>query len=473
MKFRFVYVDRAGAQVDIESVEALRSAVVAGELHDATLLYDGLTRDWAPARVHPIYRLIREAIEAEGGEAEPTLLPDTLVLTGPRAEDAVPPAPTEAEFTPELDLDLDLSLDLRTAPEVVAEVEDHEARFWAERAREEEEARLEGKVEPAFGATDLELHDGRADRIARVDGDAAADPPAPAVDEGIPSVDAPGDDVVDVSWPAPDRIGPLDVPTWDVDRSLVENLSLAMHTVVPRRQAALMVLLAGVGGWAIADSWAPVPVSDGGPEFVNVASAYTVGRHFTRGHADVRTAAFRDMVIGMDQLRGRMGVGTPPEAWLSPDYLAHPSEHTDVARYWGRYDSLVDALRAREEDLFRSGYVTRMQRKGITGTVLTIQLARALVEFRDDAPRREGLYRSMDELATAALALHEALLVDEGARAGQAPGGTPGAARELEVERVLQALRAVGGSDPVEDGRLGNAAVAGLARLEIRDSASD
>ncbi len=481
MKFRFVFVGPEGAEVEVASVEALRARVLAGDLGDETLLYDGLTREWAPARVHPIYRLIRDGMTGPGGggesmsarpvslervDATPTPTLGTPALGGDPPSEGSTPVGDDLVAGARPDDDDLLGFDLAPAAVVddlaedPAEV-DHEALFWEEKAREQERAALdEGatlvpippRFDPAAGADATDASGGDArDPVRRLR-------PAGAQRSGATS---------DPDLPAPDadRVGPLDAPEWRPPRP-PRAWRQEIRAEVPRRQAALMMMLAAIGGWAIADAWVPTPAAEEPPEMVHVASAYRVSPYFTKGHVDVRSAAFEDMLRGMDGLRARMDVDAPPEGWLGDAYFADPAAYAEVAVYWGKYGALVDALRAEEEQLFRSGFVSRLQRKGITGTVLTIEVARALQEFRQDRPRRELLYTAMEELAAASLALHEALLVDAGLSGGEAPVELR---RSLELERVVRAMALVSGNEDGLEQRLGDAGLQELGRLLVQD----
>ena len=441
----------------MESVEAMRDCVSSGTIQEETLLYDGLTRDWAPARVHPIYRLIRDTHLVD--QPEPA---DWTPL-----ESRVPDPESEIAGTDSGDLEMTL---------LPPEEDDPLSEFWESQERAGREAGLEGlsvedggfsfsfgremnspteaskssdrpspsessvaagQVQPAASGHTPPIAPGQASPIARGvnDGDSSR---LNAADRDIPA-------------PAADKLQNLDVPDWGLRWVSRAELNRALHTPVPQRQAALMVLLAGVGGWGIADSWTP-PLSEPTSEVVLLNNSWRVSTHFTAGHPDVRSGAFQDMVRGMDVMRARMGVNDPPAVWLTDSYLDSPSDYPEVSEHWARYGEFVDSLRTREEDFFRSGFVTRMQRKGITGTVLSIQVAREVSDFRENAPRRAALYVAMSELSLSALMLHDLLME------GEADGPT----RWRAIERVVAAMTQVAGEDPRDAGRLGSAALRAL-----------
>ena len=74
MRVRFRYLRSNGREVEVESFERMRALVSSGTVGELTLLYDALTREWAPARAHAAYRLLRE--EAHPPPASTTLAPD-------------------------------------------------------------------------------------------------------------------------------------------------------------------------------------------------------------------------------------------------------------------------------------------------------------------------------------------------------------------------------------------------------------
>lgn len=462
MKFRFRFVNRSGVEVEVESVEAMRECVSSGTIHEETLLYDGLTRDWAPARVHPIYRLIR----------------DTHLVDEPEPADWTPLESLESDGNSAMADSPSDGLEMTLLP---PEEDDPLSEFWESQERAGREADLEGlSVEEegfnfSFGR---ELNSPPSSPQSPPQSPPQSSEPPPTTRQSetplarqsqsfavrqSPPVAAAGDGseptglvAADSEIPAPaaNKLQNLDVPDWGLRWVSRAELNRALHTPVPQRQAALMVLLAGVGGWGIADSWTP-PLSEPTSEVVLLNNSWRVSTHFTAGHPDVRSGAFQDMVRGMDVMRARMGVGDPPSVWLTDSYLDSPSAYPEVAEHWARYGDFVDSLHTREEDFFRSGFVTRMQRKGITGTVLSIQVAREVSAFRDNAPRRAALYVAMSELSVSALMLHDLLI------AGEADGPT----RWGAIERVVAAMTQVAGEDPRDAGRLGSAALQALEEL--------
>jgi hypothetical protein len=65
MQFRFRYLGSGRDEVEVASVEELRELVQSGAVGEMTLLFDALTREWAPARAHAIYRFLRDEARAQ------------------------------------------------------------------------------------------------------------------------------------------------------------------------------------------------------------------------------------------------------------------------------------------------------------------------------------------------------------------------------------------------------------------------
>jgi hypothetical protein len=174
--------------------------------------------------------------------------------------------------------------------------------------------------------------------------------------------------------------------------------------------------------------------------------------------------AFQDMVAGMEHLRRSLRVGEPPDVWMGGPYLSNALGFPEVQEYWRRYLQYVQTLRDSEEDLFRSGFVTRLRLQGITGPALSIRLARALQDFEDDAGRREVTYAGMEELARSALGLHEFLVayahriryapVEQGINDDPILEAVPEDETVkqglwMRIERLVEALDGVADSDPL------------------------
>jgi hypothetical protein len=178
-----------------------------------------------------------------------------------------------------------------------------------------------------------------------------------------------------------------------------------------------------------------------------------------------RAVAFTGFLDGMEALRSEMGVGEVPSIWLEGRYLADPGAYPEVRQYWARYLAFVGAARNAETTLYRGAYLTAAADAGLAGPVRSLRLASAQEGFRATRREREALYRKVEGLARAALALDDLLLEMKGRItyepiAGskvsadpviEAAGTDPEAQARLEkaLDRVLKALQ---GADPVSTG---------------------
>lgn len=225
----------------------------------------------------------------------------------------------------------------------------------------------------------------------------------------------------------------------------------------------LVILLLGVGGWGIVDAWTlPGELDAITVEHLPVVAPPRPAGPLSAGLREAQSAAFQDMYAGLEALREELRVDEPPAVWMSGRYIARASAYPEIPGYWERYRQLVDSLRTREEDLYRSGLEARLEAQGIGGSVLSVRVSRALQEFRADGARREARYGAMEELARAALDLHD-FLVRSAGRIRYAPAETgdtgdpvlEAVPRDEEtrralltgVDRVLAALDDVAGPD--------------------------
>ena len=74
MPERFRILRHDGRELSPDSVEAFARLLKAGEITEPDLICDALTGEWAPARAHPVYRMIAEGILTEHelhSESEP------------------------------------------------------------------------------------------------------------------------------------------------------------------------------------------------------------------------------------------------------------------------------------------------------------------------------------------------------------------------------------------------------------------
>jgi hypothetical protein len=381
MRFRFLYLNEAGEEVEVGGVEELRACVAMGRVDENTLLYDSVTREWAPARAHSAYRILADEIAAPGdGDGWPTLSPPRG-----RAEEK-PAAPPESVDLPEL------------TPLLEPEVPDAVARFLEQQERNR---RLEVDEPEPTPHGDFHVVE-RADELAERTAVPEPHPsPPPAHQHGE---EARPDD--------PPPAEPFEVPVPRI-RVAGPPRTISRSPVGRRRRRVAAVL--GVA-LVIFVAWGVLQFGDGA-EAGDLPTAPGIRPGPSVGQPDAITAvqgsAFRDMVTVMDSLRAVHDVVHGPAGWLDGHYLATASAYPHVEAYWRRYQRYVVELRARDTALFRAGFVRRLREEGLEGPVIQMRVARAVEEFRASQPVRDTLYQGMETLAARSLELHALLLERE------------------------------------------------------------
>lgn len=496
MSFRFLYLDSDGREINLETQADLQQAVESGDLAEDMLLYDALTSEWSPARTHPLVRLALDSAEDSGTIPTEASVPDDASL--PPAGSEKPDEPEETDESTEAAGEkpdtlgpgdfsgLTLTSERKAAMKGDREDPDAPAEETVRAFRERLERERLRQMELGPGAVDGGLSMVRGDRIAdlhdpvapddeqpRPGGSSARGKPASRRDTGreasraapVTGRESPDDSAAPGgSWSRPSP--PRPAASRPSDRPTPPSSTLPWG-ISP--QAAILALLIGVAGWGIADALgsssgtaeAPVEVDAG------VDPGAAVPESPDEAEFDLRAstyAAFSEMQEGMDALGARLGVAQPPAAWLSGRYLADAETLPDVRDFWIRYGEFVDSIRATEEVLFRSGFVSRLRSQGVTGSAVPIRLTGALQDFREDSTRRDEIYRSMDALAAEALTLDQWLRsASERIAFAGVRGGAVSLAPEIEaaplddetrrelglrLDRVLDALERVTGPDP-------------------------
>ncbi len=411
MRFRFLYLNEAGEEVEVGGLEELRACVAMGRVDENTLLYDSLTREWAPARAHSAYRLLAEELSNRSKADRSPRKKASSSSDGP--ESSKPADPLDAD---DLEMSLEPGGERETLPELTpldeSDMPDPVALFLE---RQERERRLEhdemGDVaseHPSFHV--VEPADELADRQAEAMG--PPPPPPPERERAEPS--RPGDEVrrdeprrreedAAAQEVTPPRLHISGAPEPIVRRPVGRRRRRAF--------AVLGVVALFVSVWAIV--W-----SGGGAEAVDGAPAVRDPSPRPPGEvpdvvAAAQGSAFQDMVVAMDSLRRAYGLVGGPEGWLDGHYLATASAYPAVEDYWTRYLAFVSELRTRDTTFFRTGFVKRLREDGIEGPVVSMRLASAIEEFRATEPARDSLYSGMEDLASTSLALHALLLERE------------------------------------------------------------
>ncbi|MCG6989970.1 MAG: hypothetical protein LJF06_17640 [Gemmatimonadetes bacterium] len=439
MEARFRIRTREGEEFCPETTELFAEFIRSGAIRPEDLVYDSLTGEWVPAAQHPTVRLVQDALANGWDSVEGVPLKpgpgEADAARGPRdgegaGREASGVHEAHAEPADEDVPDLPGSLDLVELPSISPE---EEARAFIERM--EDERRSNPDDEPALS---------REIRLTS--------PTAP------------------LKWGAPEaHHASSEDPT--PRRRFLRPATFRVTFTQPGRIRHSWTRL-GLLGLAAASSLALLAV------FASVARpSYRSGDHMSapagaetavprppRRIADteeaVRGAAFQAFVSAVDRMRGTLGVGPVPAAWLSGRYLADPTSYPQVPRYWQRYLEYVEQVQADESSLYRGAYLQALDEARVAGPARSLRLATALEDFDATQDVRAASYKGAWELAAAALALHDTL-VDlqgrvsyepaEGPRVSAAPvieaaGKDPDAQARLNaaLDRVLKALRVNG-----------------------------
>ncbi len=385
MQARIRVKTREGRELSPGSLTVFTRLVKSGEISETDLIYDALTGEWAPARAHPVFRMVADSIVDDEGDQ---------VLGG-----AVPPEESEQPAAGSPDLALSLA---PPAPEPSAE-----------------------EANAAF--------------IAQMEAERAADPDRPAAQEelGLLEGSAKHGQVVRVFEQEEEE--PADVESTPTHVRRARTPSRPRYAdgrrAGPRvlwMVGGLMLLTASVAvpaGWVLARS-------DAGERD---PGARAVARDARLIEDAAREEALTAVMEDATRLRDELGVGPIPPLWLEGAYLADAASHPEVRAAWEQYLALVWALRASEELRYREAYLARLDREGVQGSLRTMRLTTAILAFRRARPDRERAYERVEELAVAALSLHDLLVHLSGSiRYEPARGGT------LSADPVIEAV----GVDP-------------------------
>ncbi|HSW28065.1 MAG TPA: hypothetical protein VLH75_01110 [Longimicrobiales bacterium] len=185
---------------------------------------------------------------------------------------------------------------------------------------------------------------------------------------------------------------------------------------------------------------------------------------------DVGELALGDMLVELGTSQSALAIPVEPNRdWLAGIYLADASRFKDVQAFWEGIGTFVDQVRDSDTRVFHERYQARLAELGVAADTAAILLERADSGFLSTREDRFEAYALMGDLVTAALDLHEFLLVNE-AKIEYAPaaGGVSRdpvleavpATKELgeemwdRVDRITAALDAMGTLDKVTTERL-------------------
>ncbi len=455
MRFRYIYLDPDGVETKVESLEELRRCVEDGLVGENTLLYDAVSREWGPARVHTAYRTVigdtEDPPDAEASSEESA--GDVASISSDDGAGGSEGAAAGVDLGQSPDSDIVLS----------DEVPDTVGRFLERRARE----RREEDERRATALDDLHI----VDQGSAWSGTDVAEPDEEMLSPALP---ASGGDEPTTPRPSPSPV------TMKVNASGGRGRRRNRMMVIAGSVVTVVALLASQSllGRDEAAEAADTRVDTGPPPAANPELEARI--------QEAEGSAFQDMVQAMDSLRGVYEVSGGPRDWLHGRYLASASAYPDVEDYWRRYRNYVAELSARDEEMFRTGFVERLQSTGLEGPVLSMRLARSTEEFRASGASRDSVYAAMDGMARAALDLH-ALLVDSEADIVYTPV-RPGVVTrdpvleavpnnaELrgriweDLDRLFAHMDVVRGGVPGSGAQLGDAALEGIRSTARRRS---
>lgn len=392
MGFRFRYLGPDGGEVLVESLDGLHALIESGTVEEHTLLYDVLTGEWAPARAHSTFRLLRDEKRPEkDGE-----LPDlglTVSFQAPAAEPDAERAirsllrereeggPAKQGIESFAPLSAWASAPMPPPREVASP---QRASTPAVRP-----ARATPGLAPNVPIQVRSLRRGRAQR-----------------------------------WPhqIAERIGRIVGHRW-----------LPPTMILAGSVGLLLVLVVAVGKSSDSASLSDEPRSETGPV---VAPGADLSRLVAR-FAFAKASGFQSIVAGMDSLRRAHDVMEVPPVWLEGVYLSDAVSYPEVEGFWSRYQAFLRDVQASDTAFFRGGFVRDVAGDGLSDALISMRLSRALREFRDTQPDRAAVYSEMEELARAALALN-GLLVERADDIDYDPAIQVGISREPVVEAVAE-----------------------------------
>lgn len=450
MSVRFRIRTQQGQEVSFASQAVFEEFVRSGDLAPEDLVYDGETNEWAPARTHPLVLEVQyeseEEAEAAGGRREPTA-DDEAAATGeertgederatvadeaPNAADlgldlANPlPAPTPKEGWSE-DVDLveagalegldDLGLDL--APPSEGRSPEEESEAFVRKMRSERAMDLDAGSGGGLGIR-MEDSGSLADMIAKPDSPTTSHRPPP-VEKAEPRPRAgaprsrarrpPGSDAPST----PDRPGPRGAKSTRSRRAEPPKTTAsgALKVAVTLVIAAVL----GVAGYlamglleerAVADPVDPgdnasLETPDPPPPPPVIAST-----------PEVVSARAQELFLTATQTLVR-DLEPIPDAWLSGQYFALPSEYDRLRAVWQRYLDVVRSVRASEVGRYRAAYGRALDDAGVRGDARATRLQAAMDAFATSTAGRNAHWDRVESLAVAAIQSHNALVEAEG-----------------------------------------------------------
>jgi hypothetical protein len=404
MSARFRIRTKEGQEISFASHEIFAEFVRSGDLAPDDVVYDAETKEWSPARTHPV--VLQIELEAEDAAAEG----GTRASEGP-GESAPGRASAGGPYASEFDFDLaPAPAGLTPEEEAAAFV----AKMEAERASERnfDEASIQGfKMEKGASSVVENLTPAPPPRRtwwSREREEPREQEPSPRRDRA----------------PAARREAPTAVPA----RPKRKGARGPARRYAPFVVLGLVAVAGGVyfgpalmvprdGGSVDAGSDVVEPPPPAVPATEEALRARARERFLTSTQAALR---------GLDQV---------PDVWLRGIYLAGPSDYPRVREVWEEYLAIIRDVRAGDSERYRQAYLRALDDARVDGATRTLRLARAMTDFQAAAAPRVAHYDRVERLATAALQGHDALAAAEGTIAYQ-PARGPTLSEDPVIEAV-------------------------------------
>ena len=455
MSARFRIRTTQGQEISFASNEMFEEFVRGGDLDGDDVVYDAETREWAPARTHPIVLQIEldaeraKSTQEVGAPGDPRIGGDEV----PAADLGLELAPAQEQPTPE--------------EAAAAFVKKMEAERQSERPFEADSGL--GRIRMEQGGSGL------------IDG--IMDVPAPPKKPARPQPEAPR--------PAPTRRastrrpepkseaakGPPGKPTPSArpttpsmppqprkpDRA--PQRTSASTAPKPKKSGSgkgakvALFLVLGVAAGAAGVYFAPSVLSPSldapGPGSPVETAPQPSPEPTPALIPDTEEAVLeRAHELYLAETQRILRVLEPiPDVWLQGRYLAAPSDYTEVRDAWSVYLTLVREVRAGDEDLYRTSYERALDDARIAEPARGPRLATAMTAFQADAPDREAHFQRVERLAAAAIQGHDVLLEAEGTIAYE-PATGPTVSGDPVIEAVGRSAEAQSLLDDVLDGVL-------------------
>jgi hypothetical protein len=376
--------------------------VRSGDLSPEDVVYDATTREWAPARTHPVVL----QIELEAEEAARRSAGDT---SGPEDREAHESSATGS------------ANDLELAPEPAGPTPEEEAAAFvaqmeAERAAERDEGVPGGALKREKGSSSI------VEDIA----------PPPAEPATAPRWQPPR---AFAARPPAEPIGPSVGTRRETAIPAQATAARRRARRVGRRYVSLVFLAVAVVAAAIYLGPELVGiVAGGGTEAPPETVTEVAPPPLIADNEDALRARARERFLSSTQAELR-GLDPIPEIWLRGAYLAEPSAFPRVREVWEEYLTTIRQVRAGDNDRYREAYLRALDDARVQGAARTLRLAGATADFELGGGSRAAHYDRVEALATAALQGHDALVEAEGTIAYQ-PAAGPGVSGDPVIEAV-------------------------------------